>query len=275
MCARVQMATEVLRVRSEIDECRDALSIQASLGYSSYEETIYGTTKNERTPVFCGVSVAWALGSRHTPHGFTSSGAGAGAGGGGGSGAVPAEFQPVGVPSLDAVFDKAKTVDESLRAARDDLREARKALLEVTGAADLDGVRASLQSMGTDLFQVEVKGGVPKVTRGKAVTAETEGIVGAVVGLGEAVGRVSKELVELPGEVKAVVDAVQQAATKAPDELKGLAKGGKIKPTEVPKLLKAVKGNLAATKALPEHVEELGAELTATLQFLTELSSAG
>ena len=184
-----------------------------------------------------------------------------------------ASFRPVGVPSLDSVFDKAAAIDQTIHNAARDLAAARDKVLNAAGAANLDGVRESLAGLGASAFRVDMANGVPTITVGSAVPAEASGLVGAVAELGQTVGRLSRELATLPAEVKALVVAVQEAAAKAPAEVKSLTQSGSIKPTEVPKLLKTVKGNVAATTALPEGVETLLGELKSTVAFLGSLAS--
>jgi phage-related protein len=185
--------------------------------------------------------------------------------GGGGDEAGEMEtvvIEDTGIAAFDEVFAEVRAIHETLDNAYSQLSEANASIASALGLADgtpLADALADLKGKAEGKIEVAMDGTMPTL---KASDAVPENVSSAIEAVNSAVGNISKtvtDLAALPEQVKSLVDKSKAFPSQLNPTL--ITESG-LKPTDLPKVAKKVKNNVAATDKTTDKVTMVTGELT-------------
>lgn len=168
--------------------------------------------------------------------------------------AATLEIVATGIADVDNVFNQAADPIQTIRDARTTVDNLSKNLGSALGLAE----GAALTDALNDL-KAKAEGKITVAMNDKAMPAlkasdaVPENVQKAIDGVNQSLDEIAAlipKLTDLPGEFKEIVGAAQAINPAS------LANSG-VKATEVPKIMKAIKGNLGVITAAPNEVSEL------------------
>jgi hypothetical protein len=186
-----------------------------------------------------------------------------------GSDEKPEGIQHIGVPELDALFKKVEAIRqerERLHRALEQARRSVEALASQLGAGSAADLVAGIRSGGVDLgVQITIDGGRPKVTPSATLEGEAAAAAKAIEDLSNAAQKVKQSVPALVKKAKELVAQAQETVKAGPSMLKDAG----IPPKEIPNALKALKGNVQVTAALPAELQATLKEALGLVQMFT------
>ena len=177
--------------------------------------------------------------------------------------AAPAEDELVikttGIADIDALFEKANAPIASIKTARtaiDSLGTNLTTALGLPAGTPFKDALADLKTKAEGKITVAMnEQGMPELKPSDAVPANVQAGIDAVNGGITDVQTAAAALVEIPNQMK---ELIAQAQSFNP---KSLMSAG-VKPTEAPKIMKTIMGNINVLTKAPEEVKLLGDAVT-------------
>ncbi len=174
-------------------------------------------------------------------------------------------IEMTGIDAFDAVFKKAKKLDNKVRNANRKVRKSKKALvkaLKLGKKSTYGDALKELKKKGKKHIKVAKKGGVPKLSVKKSAPADIKNGVDAVNTL---LKNMPGAISDMKGATTASVGLVQEAV-KFPDRMKAeLAKQGSTglmaMVTKLPKMGRTVLRNLQTMKSIPGRAADTISDL--------------
>lgn len=180
---------------------------------------------------------------------------------------APMVIEEVGLPTMDTFFGQVKTHCDAVNAARESMDQANAQLVTVLGlpaGTPVADALADLKTKAEGKINVVFEGTRPTLQPADAVPENVQAGIDAVNAL---VGTLTDVSTTLQGVVAAGPDLVAQAQG-LPASVPSEAQAAGVKATEVIGITKKVKGNVAATKALPENAKALLDSATQTVELV-------
>jgi hypothetical protein len=166
--------------------------------------------------------------------------------------ADPPTIEMTGLKSFDKVFSEFQDIDTKIGNAEQAMKVAKRKLNEALelekGTPLKDGI-ADLKTQADGKVKVAMKGKQPTLAASDAVPENVSNAIDAVNAMTEQLTTAIEELATVPEDIKRLSEASADFPSSLKDEL---SKSG-AKVTEAPKILKTLKGNVAATGQLPER----------------------
>jgi len=161
-------------------------------------------------------------------------------------------IEMTGLKSFDKVFTEFQDIDTKIGNAEKAMKVAKRKLNEALelekGTPLKDGI-ADLKTKADGKVKVAMKGKQPTLEASDAVPENVSNAIEAVNDMTEQLTVSIEELASVPEDLKRLSEASADFPSSLKDEL---SKSG-AKLTEAPKILKTLKGNVAATTQLPER----------------------
>ncbi len=165
-------------------------------------------------------------------------------------------IEPTGLADLDSFFAKVQTLLARLWSIQDNLIAARDALLSIIdtaqGAALADALPAAIAAV-KDSVQLTTVGGAPKLKLVVSSDKKAGQVVGAVNKLVDAVLKAAKDLPQVKNDAMIILAEAQTLPARLPS----MVTEAGLKPTELPRIGKAVKANIKATATIPKEVDRV------------------
>ena len=161
-------------------------------------------------------------------------------------------IEMTGLEAFDAVFTEFKNIDDKVANAESAMKTAKRKLNEALalekGTPLKDGI-ADLKAKSEGKVKVAMKGKQPTLEASDAVPENVANAIQAVNEMTEQLTISIDELASVPEDIKRLTEASAAFPSTIKDEL--TKSGAKI--TAAPKILKTLKGNIAATSQLPDR----------------------
>ncbi len=165
---------------------------------------------------------------------------------------APPAIEMTGLESFDAVFTEFKDIDTKIGNAEKAMKVAKRKLNEALalekGTPLKDGI-LDLKAKAEGKVKVGMKGKQPTLEASDAMPENVSNAIKAVNAMTKQLTISVDELASVPEDLKRLTEASSAFPASLKDELK--SSGAKV--TEAPKILKTLKGNIAATSKLPDR----------------------
>jgi hypothetical protein len=176
-------------------------------------------------------------------------------------------MKPIGITDLDAFFAKVQVILDRVYTTEDALISARDGLIALVGVgegATLDTALAEAVKTAQGSLTFSFAGGKPALAVKPNPSPQVKATADALNGLVNACVKIATELPKLQGDAMALVEEAKAIPAKVPQMAKDIG----ASPTQLPKMLGAVKSNVATTIAVPGEVKGLIDEGVATVNLL-------
>jgi hypothetical protein len=178
-------------------------------------------------------------------------------------------MEVIGIPDLDSFFTKGQVLLTKLQSNQDRIATARSSLEQVLGlatGANLQQALTELKQSAAGAITVTMVGTKPKVGVKPGVPPTVTSAVTAINGLVDAMVMASTDLATLPQAAMALVTEAKALPAKVPS----MAQAAGLKPTQIPKVLKSTKNNIALLTSLPGETKSLVDEVTSTFKLIQQ-----
>jgi hypothetical protein len=176
-------------------------------------------------------------------------------------------MKPIGIADLDSFFAKVQVILDRVYTTEDALISARNGLITVVGVgegATLDSALAEAVKTAQGSLELSLAGGKPSLTVANAPSPQVKATGDAINGLIGACLKIATELPKMQGDAMALVEEAKTLPAKVP----AMAKDMGMSPTQIPKMLGAVKSNVGTTIAVPGEIKGLIDEGVATVNLV-------
>lgn len=185
-------------------------------------------------------------------------------------GAEPVEhipMKPIGIADLDAFFARVQTIRARVWSIQDSLISARTNLTSALGVASdvsVDMALANLIETAQGSIKLTMVGTKPKLSVVNAPSPQVSQAVDAVNGMLDAAMQIATEIPKFQQDATALVAEAQGIPGKAPTMLKDAG----TSPTQIPKMLGAIKTDVQLTIGLPGELKALMDEGVSTVNLV-------
>lgn len=176
-------------------------------------------------------------------------------------------MKPIGIADLDSFFARVQTIRDRVWSIQDSLVSARTNLTSALGVASdlsVDMALANLIETAKGSIQLTMVGTKPKLSVVNAPSPQVAQAVDAVNGMLDAAMQIATEIPKFQQDATALVAEAQAIPAKAPTMLKDAG----TSPTQIPKMLGAIKTDVQLTVGLPGELKALMDEGVSTINLV-------
>jgi len=165
-------------------------------------------------------------------------------------------IEQTGIPEMDAVFSKARTIQDTVASQTTEMCTARTNLNTALGVATDAPVKTALEDLkakASGKLQVALDGAVPKILPADDAPDNVKTAIEAVNKLIGASTEASKETIGLVPEAQSLAKTAAAFPMKVPTM--------KVEGVDIPTAIKVVGEDVKAMKLLPNQIQGLTAEM--------------
>ena len=174
------------------------------------------------------------------------------------------------IESMDKIFDDAKALDAKICNLVDALKSANALFANLGDTESVTTEVSGLISSGA--VKITLDGGAPDLSfdeeklegRSKEIADSLDALIGSIK-------QAKTDIPTLQTDLEGIIASSQEALGSLPTELKDAASSGTIKPTEIPKLLKAAKGNIGELGNIKSHITMLKDDVELSMTTISSL----